>query len=118
MLLRCAMSERVPSMPLLSRYLVSEMSVPGNATALTEQDVNSHCGTFPKNKSPPTVGRPVGPNTRRLRNYFAQDLIGDALVWVNQAWMLDAILVKRRERLCETTIFCTKGVAELFRCRA
>ena len=48
--------------------------------------------------------------------YFAQDLIGDALVWVNQAWMLDTVLVKRRERLCETTIFCTKGVAELFRC--
>ena len=48
--------------------------------------------------------------------YFAQDLIGDALVWVNQAWMLDTVLVKRWERLCETTIFCTRGVAELFRC--
>ena len=48
--------------------------------------------------------------------YFPQNLIGDALVWVNQAWMLDTVLVMRRQTLCETTIFCTKGVAELFRC--
>lgn len=48
--------------------------------------------------------------------YFAQDLIGDALVWVNQAWMFDTLLVVQRQTLCETTIFCTKGVAELFRC--
>ena len=54
--------------------------------------------------------------TRTRLAYFAQDLIGDALVWVNQAWTFDVILVARKHLLCETTIFCTAGVAELFRC--
>lgn len=43
--------------------------------------------------------------------FFPQDLIGDALVWAN--------LPKTASKLfapCEVTVFCTKGVAELFEC--
>lgn len=45
--------------------------------------------------------------------YFAQDMIGDALVWVNQIKALAAHFAP-----CEVTVFCPKGLAELFECMA
>lgn len=45
--------------------------------------------------------------------YIPQDLIGDSLVWANQ---ID--LFARFFTPCEVTVFCTRGVAELFDCMA
>lgn len=45
--------------------------------------------------------------------YFAQDMIGDTLVWAN----LPKAMAERFAP-CEVTVFCTKGVAEMFGCMA
>lgn len=45
--------------------------------------------------------------------YFPQDLIGDSLVWANQ---IDAFM--KLFSPCEVTVFCSKGVAEMFGCMA
>lgn len=45
--------------------------------------------------------------------FFAQDLIGDALVWANMPQAMPKLFPP-----CEVTAFCTKGMAELFRCMA
>ena len=45
--------------------------------------------------------------------FFTQDLIGDALVWANMPKAAAEVFAP-----CEVTVFCTKGVAELFSCMA
>lgn len=45
--------------------------------------------------------------------YFSQDLIGDSLVWSNMPGALAT-----RFAPCEVTVFCPKGLAELFDCMA
>ena len=48
--------------------------------------------------------------------YFPQDLIGDSLVWANQIEAFSKVLSFTKHQPSEVTIFCTKGVAELFEC--
>lgn len=55
-------------------------------------------------KNPPKVFRIA---------YFAEDLIGDALVWANQ---IEALVT--RFAPCEITVFCPGGLVELFECMA
>ncbi len=50
--------------------------------------------------------------------YFPQDLIGDAFVWADQIEAFAKFCIAKRQSPVETTVFCTKGVAELFRCMA
>ena len=45
--------------------------------------------------------------------FFSQDLIGDALVWANMPKAAKEFFAP-----CEVSIFCTKSVADLFRCMA
>lgn len=54
----------------------------------------------------------VPPPMKRIA-YFAQDLIGDALVWAN---MLEALA--RIHAPCEVVVFCPKALVELFDCMA
>lgn len=58
------------------------------------------------------AGNAARSETARIA-FFPQDLIGDALTWAN----LPAA-AKKLFAPCEVTVFCTKGVAELFGCMA